>query len=128
MQASPVAMAALMAVFAFAGAPARADPAVTYVACDYYDFQADITYRSRLFTMPGTVAALEAHDVPQFVQPFGEAIKAAYHIAPDPKHLECLVVGGYSLRTAIDKEAALEAGTTALDANERRVDWPPKGQ
>ena len=112
-------MLALLTLAAAIAAPAPLQ-APTYVACDYYDFLHDVTYRSRLFTVAAPVST-NGHDVPALTAPFGAAIKAAYTITPDPKHLECLIIGAVSLKDA----KAKDADPKLWDSNEHKVDWPP---
>ncbi len=111
-------MLALASLISLLATPAA--PAPTYVACDYYDFLHDVTYRSRLFT-PANPVSPNGHDVPALTAPFGLAIKAAYGLTPDPKHLECLIIGAVSLKDA----QAKDADPKLWDASEHKVDWPP---
>lgn len=109
----------MTAFIMLSGFLAAAAPAPVYIVCDYYDFAHDITYRSRLFEKDDAVSP-NGHDVPDLTAPFGQAITAAYHVTPDPKHIECLIVGPVSLPAAKAKDADM----SLWDASERKVDWP----
>lgn len=118
-RACALAIAALIVV---AAVPAAAQPAQTWLACSYFDFNHDLSYRSRTFAVPLKLSSVD--DLSTYSRQFETAVKAQYKVWVDPRHVECHTVGEWRVPAETARQRYLEADPSLLPADERLVSWP----
>jgi len=115
-------LVAAAALAGFGAAPAFAQQVQTYVACSYYDFNHELSYRSRTFAVAGDLP--QSADLSSYTDQFVAAIKAQYNVPVDLRHVECHTVGDWRVLSELTRQRSLEQDASLIPDGERLVLWP----